>query len=105
MMLIGIMVFIAVVILGSSLVVMYQVAFDRSLADLSRTATSQARLLEAVATFDRVYSDDFPEGSVAATLSQIAEAYRSIERAGDTGEFVLGRKHGDEYRVSAGLSW
>lgn len=96
MMLIGIMVFIAVVILGSSLVVMYQVAFDRSLADLSRTATSQARLLEAVATFDRVYSDDFPEGSVAATLSQIEEAYRSIERAGETGEFVLGRKHGDE---------
>lgn len=98
MSLIGIMVFVAMVILISSVTLFYQTAFNQSRNILARTATSQARLLEAVARFDQSYSDDFPEGSMAATLSQIEDAFRNLERVGETGEFVLGRKQGNDIK-------
>lgn len=57
---------------------------------------SQARMIEAVAAFDQEFSRDvFPEGPLAATLSQVSEAYGEYRGFGATGEFVLGRRDGN----------
>ncbi len=93
--LIGIMVIIAMVILASTLTALYQVALDQSRENLTRTALSQTRLLESVALFDQEYSADYPDGSLSATFSQINEAFNSLEKIGETGEFLLAQKQGE----------
>lgn len=98
MTLIGIMVVIAIIILTSTLISLYQVALDQFRANLTRTALSQARLLESVAVFDQKHSRDFPKGSMAATLSQIDAAFGALERVGKTGEFLLAQRQGDDIK-------
>lgn len=75
---------------------LYRAAFEEQTARLVETAKSQARLIEAVARFDRIYSTDYPGGSEEATLSQIIDAHRHYEGFGDTGEFTLAKRQGDQ---------
>ncbi len=75
---------------------LYRTAFEEETVRLVETAKSQARLIEAIARFDRVYSTDYPEGSEKATLSQIIDAHREYQGFGDTGEFTLAKRKGDE---------
>ncbi len=94
--LIAIMVVIAVTISGVTLAALYQTAFEQTRQNLISTARSQAYLMEAVARFDQKYSSDFPEGSKAATLSQIDNAFKSEGNIGETDEFLLGHRVGDK---------
>lgn len=71
---------------------LYDTAFDVERNRLVETAKSQARLIEAVGRFDAVFSTDYPEGSWAATLSQIRDAHARYGGFGKTGEFTLSRK-------------
>jgi PAS domain S-box-containing protein len=75
---------------------LYHTAIEQERDRLMETAQSQARLIEAVARFDAVESGDFPQGSTAATISQIVDAHKNYEWAGRTGEFALGRREGDQ---------
>ena len=75
---------------------LYRAAFEEQTARLVETAKSQARLIEAVARFDRIYSANYPGDSEEATLSQIIDAHRHYEGFGDTGEFTLAKRQGDQ---------
>jgi C4-dicarboxylate-specific signal transduction histidine kinase len=63
---------------------------------LVETAQSQARVIEAVTRFDAVYSNDYPDGAEAATLSQIIDAHEQYKGFGETGEFTLARREGND---------
>ncbi len=92
LLLILIMVVITVITSGVALGVLYDTAFEEKRRDLVHTARSQARLMEAMARFDRKFSQrDHPQGAAAATISQIVDAHESYEWFGETGEFTLAR--------------
>ncbi len=86
--LILIMTAVALVVTSITIYLLYRTAIDEDKERLVETAVSQARLIEAVARFDAVYSNDFPEGSTAATLSQIIDAHEQYKGFGRTGEFT-----------------
>jgi PAS domain S-box-containing protein len=90
--LILIMVNSPLVVGGVAIFVLYRTAMTQTNARLVETAQSQARLIEAVARFDAVYSKDYPEGPQAATLSQVIDAHKNYKGFGETGEFTLARR-------------
>ncbi len=85
----------SLIVAGVAITMLYRTAFKEEQARLVETAQSQARLIEAVARFDEKYSKDYPEGSEAATLSQIIDAHEHYGGFGKTGEFTLSKKEGD----------
>ncbi len=88
---------IATIIGGISIAVLYNTAFQEKQNNLIYMAKSQARLIEAVARFDRNSGvSDTVESAAAARLDQIRMAISNYRGFGETGEFVLGDKIGDE---------
>lgn len=82
---------------GLSLWSLYNTAFAEARARLIETVQSQARLIEAVARFDAVHSPDVnPRGAAAATLDQVIDAHAHYKGIGETGEFTLARREGDD---------
>ncbi|MEE8353327.1 MAG: histidine kinase dimerization/phospho-acceptor domain-containing protein, partial [Dehalococcoidales bacterium] len=75
---------------------LYDAAFEEERARLIDAARSQARLIEAIARFDSVYSQDYPGGALPATLSQIIDAHEQHTGFGETGEYDLARREGDQ---------
>jgi hypothetical protein len=75
---------------------LYRAALREEGARLEETAKSRARLIEAIARFDAIYSNDYPHGPTAATLSQIVDAHERFRGFGETGEFTLSRREGDQ---------
>lgn len=94
--LILIMAIATLTVAGIAISLLYRAALDEQRERLVETAQSQVRLIEAVARFDAVQSRDYPEGSAAATLSQIIDAHENYMAAGETGEFTLARREGDD---------
>jgi signal transduction histidine kinase len=90
--LILIMTSVSLVVGGMAMLVLYRAAIEQTRERLVVTAQSQARLIEAVARFDEEYSNDYPEGSEAATLAQIRDAHEQYQGFGETGEFTLARR-------------
>lgn len=78
-----------------SIFVLYSAAFNQEKNRLRELAQSQARLIEAVARFDKIYSTTFKGSPTEATIFQIIDSHRNYEGFGDTGEFVLARRNGD----------
>jgi signal transduction histidine kinase len=76
----------------ASIFILYQTAYEEEQSRLIEVAQSQARLMEAVAQFDMEYSQNYPKGTEAATLSQFIEAHKKFEGFGKTGEFLLARE-------------
>lgn len=98
LLLILIMTAVATGIAGITLYALYQAAFDQAREQLTETAQSQARLMEAVARHDRKYTritDDFPD-AFNATLSQIRESHELFKGFGKTGEFTLAKRESDQ---------
>jgi two-component sensor histidine kinase len=93
--LILIMIAVCLIVVGITIRILYGTALKEECTRLMETAQSQARLIEAVARFDTDYSEDYPEGSIAATLSQIIDARKQYKGFGETGEFTLARREGD----------
>jgi len=99
---IRILVLILIMAVGSMLVAavtiwtLYRVAFDEERLRLVETAQSQARLIEAVARFDRIHGVDYPGGWERATLSQIEAAHNDYKGFGETGEFTLAKSEGGD---------
>ncbi len=80
-----------------SMTLLYLAAFEEERSRLVETAQSQARLIEAVARFDSQHSaDDVAGGAFEATLSQIREAHSQFKGFGESGEFTLARRDGDQ---------
>jgi len=92
-----IMTSIAIIIGGVSVYVLYNTAYEEKRLDLIQLAKSQARLIEAVARYDREQTGDVPlEKSASNTLSQVKDAISVYKGFGKTGEFVLGKKVDNE---------
>jgi len=79
----------------TSIGIFYQTALNEGKARLEETAKSQARLIEAIARFDALYSKDYPKGPREATLSQIVDAHNHYTGFGETGEFTLSKREDD----------
>ena len=98
--LIFIMTAVSLVVAGITIFVLYDTAFEEERERLVETAQSQARLIEAVARFDAARAKDdpasYPGGPAVATLSQIIDAHAHYKGFGDTGEFTLARRVGDD---------
>jgi PAS domain S-box-containing protein len=87
---------VAVVVGVVAVALPYHAAFEQAEARLTETARSQARLMESVARFDAAHNQNYPGGPIAATLSQIRDAHQQYEGLGETGEFTLARRQGDQ---------
>jgi PAS domain S-box-containing protein len=95
--LILIMTIVSLVVTGITIFILYNVAFDQSQDRLMEIVKNQAGLIEAISRFDETYSErDYPGGSVEATLSQIIDAHEHYEGFGQTGEFTLARREGND---------
>jgi len=94
LLLIFIMVVVSVVVTGTTINILYNAAINEEKARMVQTAQSQARLIEAVARFNAIYSKEYPKGPMAATLFQIVDAREHYAGFGETGEFTLSRKEG-----------
>ncbi len=89
------MALVGLVSAGVAITLLYRTGFEEQRARLVETAESRARLIEAVARFDAIYSHDYPEGPTEATISQVVDAHQNFEGFGETGEFTLARHEGE----------
>ncbi|MCP3887829.1 MAG: hypothetical protein GY702_02995 [Desulfobulbaceae bacterium] len=96
LLLVVIMASVVFVIEAVTIYILYNTAFEEEKARLEVAAKSQARLIEAIARFDRVYSNDYPYGARRATLNQIRNAHSKYRGFGETGEFTLSTKENDQ---------
>ncbi|MEN8214127.1 MAG: PAS domain-containing protein [Pseudomonadota bacterium] len=97
LLLLVVMATVALTAMGLSLWLLYRAAFDELRFSLVEIARSQAVLIDAVARFDSINSQEAtPLGAAAATLIQIADAHKRHKGFGQTGEINLGRRKGDD---------
>jgi len=95
LLLIGIMAVISIIVESVAIGMLYRTALKEERARLEETAKSQARLIEAIARFDKRYNVDYPQGPKEATLSQIIDAHNHYRGFGRTGEFTLSKREED----------
>jgi hypothetical protein len=93
--LILIMVLIVMGVEVIAITMLYRTAFKEQADDLRDIVVSQARLIEAVARFDSRHSKTYPAGANEATLSQVIDAHKNYKGFGQTGEFTLAKRQGD----------
>jgi signal transduction histidine kinase len=94
---IGIMVAVSLSAASIAIYLLYEAACEVHEARLEEVVQSRARLIEAVGRFDAQFSrNDVPGGASAATLSQVIEAHENFQGFGETGEFTLARREGDQ---------
>ena len=80
-----------------ALFVLYEAAFGQQRTRLVEIARKEARTLEAVARFDaQNVTQDEARGPFDATLSQFRDAHEHFEGFGDTGEFTLAKRDGEQ---------
>ena len=80
-----------------SIVSLYRTAIEQHRLRLVETVKSQARLIESIAQFDSLESDNNDRAVVrASTLEKVAAAHSEFEGFGASGEFVLARREGDQ---------
>ena len=97
--LILIMVVISLSITAIAITILYETSLDQQRHRLTELAQSQARLIEAVARFDQIHLQKYhpeDENFEAATISQVVDAHSQYKGFGDTGEFTLARRDGDQ---------
>jgi PAS domain S-box-containing protein len=94
---ITLMISVSVIVLALTLWMLYRANFEQRVSDLQAMVEAQVSLIDAVARFDRMFSDnDVDGGSGAATLKQIVDGFSRLGGFGESGEFVLGQRRGDK---------
>ncbi len=100
LLLILIMTTVAIGVGGLVLFALYDTAIGQERERLVETAQSQARLIEAVARHDKRYmalvSDPEKGNSFEITLKQIRDAHNQFKGFGETGEFTLAKREGNQ---------
>ena len=87
---------VALVVGTAAIFSLYATAIRQEARSLGQLVQAQARLIEAVARFDRIHSQDAAEGGAsAATIGQVVDAQRNFSGLGRTGEIVLARREDD----------
>ena len=96
---IALMTAVSLVVLAFTLWMLYRANFDQRVNELTAMIEGQVSLINAVARFDKEFSDhSYADGSRAATLQQVTEAYTNLGGFGETGEFVLGIRNDDQIK-------
>jgi len=96
LLLVSIMASSTLIVVGITIGTLYRAAISEERDRLLETVQSQARLIEAVARFDAIYSKAAVSGGArAATLHQIVEAHQNYEQSGRTMEFTLAERKDD----------
>lgn len=96
------LIFITILIVITVSVVTFSLLYQEAVKDqhqrLVDTVKIKTALIQSVAEFDSRYSvDDHPEGSAAATLSQIIAAHqKSGHQIGRTGEWLVAKLEGEQ---------
>lgn len=80
---------------GTAIGLLYRTAFEEQKNRLVDMARSQARLIEAVARFNLLHTQNYHGTPRDATLSQIRDAHLNFPGFGRTGEFTLAELQGD----------
>lgn len=75
--------------------ILYKTSMGEERARLEEIVKREARLIEAMTRFNKIYSADYPSGPRQATLSQIRNAHSKFQGFGKTGEFTLAIREGD----------
>ncbi|MBF0127850.1 MAG: hypothetical protein HQM02_11660, partial [Magnetococcales bacterium] len=90
-----VMVLVALTVGGVTLWTLYASHVEESRNRLREVVQSQARIMEAVAGYDRQHTHGDTRLAVEATISQIRQAHERFKGFGATGEFVLARREGE----------
>jgi len=90
------MVAIVIVTEATTIGILYHAAIAEERSRLQETAKSQARLIEAVARFDKIYNSNYMPSARQATLNQIKDAHAKYSGFGKTGEFTLSTRKKDQ---------
>jgi PAS domain S-box-containing protein len=80
---------------GMAIYLLYHTSIEEQGERLRVLAQSQARLIEAIARYDRLHGIAYPGGPAKATLTQITDAHGRYPGFGKTGEFTLARREGN----------
>jgi PAS domain S-box-containing protein len=87
----------ALLVSAISIFSLYHTATEQHRLRLVETVKSQARLIEAIAEFDDLASGDNDQEQVRnTTIAKVAAAHREFEGFGDSGEFALARRDGNQ---------
>jgi len=91
----------SLVIVGVSITLLYQSAFEQQRLRLIDSVRSQAALIGAVARHDEkiapwIIDEDPDHDATESTLGQIRDAHKDCDVIGETGEFTLARLEGDQ---------
>lgn len=87
---------------GITLMTLYRTTIAGQEARLTDAARTLALLMDAVNRFDAEHSANFPGGSHEATLSQIRDLHERYEGFGETGEFIIARRQGEQMEFLLG---
>jgi len=82
--------------IGVSISILYSTAVSEQRERLREISESRARLIETIARFDKKFSGAFPGTPYEATISQLVEAHALYKEYGETSEFVLAARDGDQ---------
>jgi len=91
--LIIVMVVIALSVVGITLLILYETAFQEAENRLMETARSHARLIKSISNFNTTYGSGFTGSAEAALLLQIKEGFVTMS---GTSELVIGQRRGDK---------
>jgi len=85
------------VVSAISIVSLYNTGIEQHRLRLVETVKSQARLIEAIARFDnKDNADNDPGRGREATLEKVAAAHSAFKGFGETGEFALAHRDGEQ---------
>lgn len=90
--------FVGLATMAVAVIILYNVVFNQTAERLQELVKNQANLMSSIAQFDKQHSRDFPGGWMQGTLTQIKLAHERYEGFGQTGEFAVARKEGDNIR-------
>ena len=87
----------ALLVSAISIFSLYHTAIEQHRLRLVETVKSQARLIEAIASFDDLDSEDNdPDRIRRSTLEKVAAAHSEFEGFGESGEFALAQRKDDQ---------
>mgnify|MGYP005634368881 FL=1 len=92
-----VMTIIAVAVGGVTVFTLHKAGMKSQENRLIEYVESQARMVEAILAFDARHSaQDHPLGAEGATIAQVIEAHESFKGFGETGEFSMAKRDGDQ---------
>jgi len=94
------MAFVAVIVTGASIAILYRTAYTETLKEMEHSAEIHAGLMEAVAQFDQHFSgSDHPQGARGATLSQIEQGLKAHKKSHESEELIIGERTRDGIHI------